>query len=99
MGRVLMIGKTAAWGSILEMTKQPSLGTALLAPNGEGPRKGGLKKAFLILTRLASCGQRASHQSGRKQMKKKKTEMDQMERRIQKGLRRLLEHSHNARYR
>lgn len=27
------------------MTKQPSLGTALLAPHGEGPRKGGLNKA------------------------------------------------------
>ena len=42
-------------------TKQPYLGTALLAPHGEGPRKGGLKKARLHPTQLASRGQRASY--------------------------------------
>ena len=31
-------------------TKQPSLGTALLAPHGDGPKKGGLNKACLIHT-------------------------------------------------
>ena len=29
------------------VTKQPSLGTAVLAPHGEGPRKGGLNKTCL----------------------------------------------------
>ena len=37
-------------------TKQPSLGTALLAPHGDGPRKDGLNKDCLTLTRLASRG-------------------------------------------
>ena len=45
------------------MTKQPSLGTALLAPHGDGPRKGGLNKAHLHPTQLASRGQRASSQA------------------------------------
>ena len=40
------------------VTKKPSLGTALLAPHGDGPRKGGLNRARLILTWLASHGQR-----------------------------------------
>ena len=45
------------------MTKQPFLGTALLAPRGEGPRKGGLNKAYLLYPQLASRGQRASSQA------------------------------------
>ena len=54
-------------------TKQPSLGTALLAPHGDGPRKGGLNKACLTPTWLASRGPRASLPSGKKNERKKKT--------------------------
>ena len=36
----LVIVVAALWA-----TKQPSLGTALLVPHGDGPRKGGLNKA------------------------------------------------------
>ena len=54
-------------------TKQPSLGTALLALYGDGPRKGGLNKACLTLTWLASCGPRASLPGGKKNERKKKT--------------------------
>ena len=50
----------------LRVTKQPSLGTALLASRGDGPRKGGLNKACLILTWLVSRGQPASLPSGKK---------------------------------
>ena len=39
---------TALLGSTLNKTKQPYLRTALLAPHGEGPRKGGLTKARLL---------------------------------------------------
>ena len=53
--------------------KQPSLGTALLAPHGDGPREGGLNKACLTLTVLASRGQQASLPSGKKNERKKKT--------------------------
>ena len=49
------------------MTKQPSLGIALLAPHGEGPRKGGLTKAHPHTTQLASRGQRASFQAVKQQ--------------------------------
>ena len=55
------------------MTKQPSLGKALLAPYGDGSRKGGLSKAHFTLTLLASHGQRASLPSGKKNERKKKT--------------------------
>ena len=54
-------------------TKQPSLGTALLAPHEDGPREGGLNKACLTLTVLASRGQQASLPSGKKNERKKKT--------------------------
>ena len=54
-------------------TKQPSLGTALLAPHGDGPTKGGLNKAFLTPPWLVSRGQRASLPSGKKNERKKKT--------------------------
>ena len=54
-------------------TKQPSLGTALLAPHRDKPRKGGLNKACLTLTWLASCGQWASFPSSEKNKRKKKT--------------------------
>ena len=50
-----------------------SPGTALLAPHGDGPRKGGLNKAFLTPTWLASRGQQASLSSGTKNERKKKT--------------------------
>ena len=53
-------------------TKQSSLGTALLAPHGDGPRKGGLNKACLTPTWLASRGQRASLPSGKENERKKK---------------------------
>ena len=39
------------------VAKQPSLGTALLVPHGDGPRKGGLNRACLTLTWLASHSQ------------------------------------------
>ena len=55
------------------MTKQPSLGTALLAPHGDGPRKGGLNKACLTPTWLASHGQQASLLSHKKNKRKKRT--------------------------
>ena len=57
----------------LWVTKQPSLGTALLAPHGDGPREGGLNKACLTPTWLASRGQWASLPSGKKNKRKKKT--------------------------
>ena len=50
---------TAAPGSILNDQAAFSR-DALLAPHGEGPRKGGLKKAHLFHTQLAYRGQRAS---------------------------------------
>ena len=59
---------SALWG-----TKQPSLGTALLAPHGDGPTKGGLNKACLTPTWLAIRCQRVSLPSGKKNERKKKT--------------------------
>ena len=47
-------------------TKQPSLETALLAPHGDGHRKGGLNKACLTPTWLASRGKWASLLSSKK---------------------------------
>ena len=47
-------------------TKQPFLGTALLAPHGDGPGKGDLNKACLTPTWLASRGQGESLPSGKK---------------------------------
>ena len=58
----------ALWAS-----KQPSLGTTLLAPHRDGARKGGLNKSCLTPTRLAIRGQRASLPSGTKKESKKKT--------------------------
>ena len=57
----------------LWMTKQPSLGTALLVPHGDRPRKGGLNRACLTPTWLASRGQQASLPSGKNNESKKKT--------------------------
>ena len=54
------------------MTKQPSSGTALLAPHGDGSRKGGLNKACLTPICLASYGQQASLPSGKKNNDRKK---------------------------
>ena len=54
-------------------TKQPSLGTALLASHGDGPRKDGLNETCLTPTWLSSRGQRASLPSGKKNERKKKT--------------------------
>ena len=54
-------------------TKQPSLGTALLAPHGDGARKCGLNKTCLTPTWLDSRGQRASLPSSEKNERKKKT--------------------------
>ena len=50
-----------------------SPGTALLAPHGDGPTKGGLNNACLTPTWLSSRGQRASLPSGKKNERKKKT--------------------------
>ena len=49
-----------------------SPGTALLAPHGDGPTKGGLNNACLTPTWLASRGQRTSLPSGKKSERKKK---------------------------
>ena len=54
-------------------TKQPFLGTALLAPHGDKPRECGLNKACLTPTWLASRGLRAFLPSGKKNESKKKT--------------------------
>ena len=64
----LVIVVAALWA-----TKQPSLGTALLVPHGDGPRKGGLSKVCLSPTWCASRGQRASLPNGKKNERKKKT--------------------------
>ena len=45
----------------------------LLAPHEDGPRKGGLNKACVTPTWLASRGQKASLPSGKKNERKKKT--------------------------
>ena len=59
---------------VLIMWLQPSLlGTSLLASHGDGPRKGGLNKACLTPTWLASRGQWASLPSCKKNERKKKT--------------------------
>ena len=50
----------------LWVTKQLSLGTALLVPNGDEPRKNGVNKACLTLTWLVSCGQWTSLPDGHK---------------------------------
>ena len=70
MGRLLLTRGNSNIRQHPGVTKQPSLGTALLAPNGDRPRKGGPIKACLALTWLASRGQRASHQCGKKQLKR-----------------------------
>ena len=54
-------------------TKQPSLGKALLAPRGDGPREVGIHRTCFTLTLLASRGQRASPPSGKKNERMKKT--------------------------
>jgi hypothetical protein len=59
------------------MSKQPSLGIALLAPQGEGPRKGGLNKARFLYTQLASRGQRASSHAVESQAKRNQPETHQ----------------------
>ena len=48
---------------------------ALLAPNGDGPRKDGSNNACLNSTWLASRGKRASLSSGKKDNRKKKSAM------------------------
>ena len=63
------------------------LGTALLAPQGDEPRKGGLNKACLTLTWLASRRQRASLPSFKKNERKKETVKPHGS---------MLEHSHHA---
>ena len=72
-GRLSVDLRQQQHSAALWATKQPSLGTALLAPHGDGPRKGGLNKACLTPTWLASCGQQASLPSGKKNERKKKT--------------------------
>ena len=60
IGRLMLIWRRQHHSAAPWMTKQPSLGIALLAPNGQGPRKGGLNKARLFHTQLACRSQRAS---------------------------------------
>ena len=50
-------------------TEQPSLGTALLPPSGEGPRKGGLKKACLTTPCQPTAAGWASNNAVEKQRK------------------------------
>ena len=73
IGRLSVELRQQQHSAALWATKQPSLGTALLAPHGDGPRKGGLNKAYLTLTWLASRSQRASLPRGKKNKRKKKT--------------------------
>ena len=73
IGRLSVDLRQQQHSAALWATKQPSLGTALLAPHGDGPRKGGLNKARLTPTWLASRGQRASLPSSKKNERKKKT--------------------------
>ena len=54
-------------------TKQPSLWRALLAPPGDGLRKGGLNKAYFTPTWFGSRGQRAYLPSSKKNEREKKT--------------------------
>ena len=73
IGRLFVDLRQQQHSAALWATKQPSLEKALLAPHGDGPRKGGLNKACLTSTRLASRGHRASLPSGKKNERKKKT--------------------------
>ena len=52
------------------MTEQPYLGIALLTPNGEGARKGALKKAYLAQSRLVNHYQRLPPLRGQKLQRK-----------------------------
>ena len=52
VGRLSVDLRQQQHSAALWATKQPSLGTALLAPHGDGPRKSGLNKACLALTRV-----------------------------------------------
>ena len=73
IGRLSVDLRQQQHSAALSATKQPSLRTALLAPHGRGPRKGGLDIACLTPTWLASRGQRASLSSGKKNERMKKT--------------------------
>ena len=72
IGRLSVDLRQQQHSAALWATKQPSLGTALFAPRGDGPRKGGLNKACLGLTWLASRGQRVSPPSGKKNNERNK---------------------------
>ena len=72
IGRLSVDLRQQQHSAALWATKQPSLGTALLAPHGDEPRNGGLNKACLTPTWLASRGQRASLPSGKENERKKK---------------------------
>ena len=56
IGRLSVDLRQQQHSAALWTTQQPSSGRALLAPHGSGPRKGGLNKACLTLTWLASRG-------------------------------------------
>ena len=71
IGRLSVDLRQQQHSAALWATKQPSLGTALLAKHGDGAREGGPNKACLTLTWLASRGQRASLPSGKKNERKK----------------------------
>ena len=71
IGRLMLTWRRQHHSAAPWMTKQPSLGIALLAPNGEGPRKGGLNKAHLFHTQLACRSQRASSHAAEIQLKRK----------------------------
>ena len=73
IGRLSVDLRQQQHSAALWATKQPSLGTALPAPHGDGPRKGGLNKACLTRTWLAIRCQRVSLPSGKKNERKKKT--------------------------
>ena len=73
IGRLSVDLRQQQHSAALWATKQPSLGTALLALHGYGPRKGGLNNACLTPTWFASRGQRASLRRRKKNERKKKT--------------------------
>ena len=71
IGRLSVNLRQQQHSAALWATKQPSLGTAVLAPHGDRPRKGCLNKACLIPIWLASRCQRASLPGSKKYERKK----------------------------
>ena len=65
MGRLISTQRWQHQPAAHWATKQPSPGTSMLAPQGEGPRKGGLNKACLHMSQLSHRGRRVTSNCGR----------------------------------